>query len=675
MPKEKSATQRINSLREQILEHNHKYYVLDAPEIPDAEYDRLMLELQSLEKEFPQLVTEDSPTQRVGAEPLKEFVQVKHRVPMLSLGNAFSDDDVQDFHHRVTEHLDADGMEYVVEPKLDGLAISLRYESGILVQAATRGDGATGEDVTHNIRTVKSVPLHLRGKNIPDLLEVRGEVFMPKKGFEQLNARQVKAGEKEFANPRNAAAGSLRQLDSSITASRPLSMYIYGVGEKSDSLEWSTHHEMLSTFKNLGLPVCPEIQKVQGVQELLGYYQNLGEKRNSLPYEIDGVVYKVNDLSFQTRLGFVSRAPRWAIAHKFPAQEELSKVLDIDVQVGRTGALTPVARLEPIFVGGVTVTNATLHNQDELERKDIRIGDTVIIRRAGDVIPQVVSVVLSKRPEKTEKFKLPDKCPVCDSAVIRVEGEAVARCTGGLYCAAQRKEAIKHFASRKAMDIDGLGDKLVDQFFEADLIKTVADLYQLKVDDLLKLERMGEKSVDNLLVAIEKSKKTTLPRFLFSLGIREVGEATALALASHFADLEKIEAADSDTLQKVPDVGPVVAKHIAVFFQQPHNREVVDSLLKAGIAWPAYVRENTGQILDKKTFVLTGTLSSMGRSEAKAKLQALGAKVTGSVSKNTHFVVAGADPGSKVDKAKKLEIRVLDEEEFEQLLKQPDEYL
>jgi len=675
MPKEKNATQRINTLREEIREHNYKYYVLDAPEIPDAEYDRLMLELQSLEKEFPQLVTEDSPTQRVGAEPLKEFAQVRHRVPMLSLGNAFSEEDVQDFHRRVTEYLDVNDIEYMVEPKLDGLAISLRYENGVLVEAVTRGDGATGEDVTHNIRTIKSIPLHLRGKNIPDLLEVRGEVFMPKKGFDQLNARQIEAGEKEFANPRNAAAGSLRQLDSSITASRSLAMYVYGVGEKSDSLEWGSHHEILYAFKDLGLPVCPEVEKVQGVQGLLNYYQQLGEKRNSLPYEIDGVVYKVNNRVFQTRLGFVSRAPRWAIAHKFPAQEELSKVLDIDVQVGRTGALTPVARLEPVFVGGVTVTNATLHNQDELERKDIRIGDTVIIRRAGDVIPQVVSVVLSRRPEKTKKFKLPDRCPVCDSAVMRVEGEAVARCTGGLFCAAQRKEAIKHFASRKAMDIDGLGDKLVDQLFEADLIKTVADLFHLNADDLLKLERMGEKSVENLLVAINKSKQTTLPRFLYSLGIREVGEATALALANHFADLKKIEEADSDTLQKVPDVGPVVAKHIAVFFEQPHNREVVDSLLNAGITWPAYIRENSGQILDKKTFVLTGTLSSMGRSEAKAKLQALGAKVTGSVSKNTHFVVAGADPGSKVDKANKLGVRVLDEDEFERLLEQPEEFV
>ena len=677
MSKEKTAAQRINTLREEICEHNHKYYVLDAPEIPDAEYDRLMLELQSLEKEFPQLVTEDSPTQRVGAEPLKEFAQVTHRVPMLSLGNAFSDDDIEDFHRRVTEYLEVDDLEYMVEPKLDGLAISLRYENGILVQAATRGDGATGEDVTHNIRTVKSIPLHLRGGHIPDTLEVRGEVFMPKKGFDQLNARQIETGEKEFANPRNAAAGSLRQLDSSIAASRPLAMYVYGVGEISDSLKWDSHYEMLQVFKDLGLPVCPEVEKVQGVLGLLNYYRNLSEKRISLPYEIDGVVYKVNDLAFQTRLGFVSRAPRWAIAHKFPAQEELSTVLDIDVQVGRTGALTPVARLEPVFVGGVTVTNATLHNQDELERKDIRIGDTVIIRRAGDVIPQVVSVVPSKRPEKTEKFKLPDKCPVCDSAVLRIEGEAVARCTGGLFCAAQRKEAIKHFASRKAMDIDGLGDKLVDQLFEADLIKTVADLFQLKLkaDDLLKLERMGEKSVENLLAAIEKSKQTTLPRFLYSLGIREVGEATALALASHFTTLEEIEEADSDTLQKVSDVGPIVAKHIAVFFEQPHNREVVASLLQAGIRWPAYIRENSGQILDKKTFVLTGTLSSMGRSEAKAALQALGAKVTGSVSKNTHFVIAGADPGSKVDKANKLGIRVLDEDEFERLLLQPEEFV
>jgi len=677
MSKEKSAEQRIITLREEIREHNYNYYVIDAPEIPDAEYDRLMLELQSLEKKFPNLITDDSPTQRVGAEPLKAFAQVTHRIPMLSLGNAFSEEDIHEFHKRVTEHLEIENIEYALEPKLDGLAISLRYENGIFVQAATRGDGTTGEDVTQNIRTIKSIPLHLRGNSIPELLEVRGEVFMPKAGFEDLNARQIEAGEKEFANPRNAAAGSLRQLDPSITASRPLAMYVYGVGEKSESCQWASHFDMLQSFKTLGLPVCPEVESVSDAEGLLNYYQNIGEKRNSLPYEIDGVVYKVNDFKLQNRLGFVSRAPRWAIAHKFPAQEELTTVLDIDVQVGRTGALTPVARLEPVFVGGVTVTNATLHNQDELERKDIRIGDTVIIRRAGDVIPQVVSVVTSRRPDNTKKFKLPEHCPVCDSAVIRIEGEAIARCTGGLFCAAQRKEAIKHFASRKAMDIDGLGDKLVDQFFEEDLIETVADLYRLKdkKDTLLNLERMGEKSVENLLLAIDKSKQTTLPRFLYSLGIREVGEATALALASHFAGLEKIEEADSDSLQKVSDVGPIVATHIAAFFEQAHNREVIESLLQAGVNWPAFVREKTGQILDKKTFVLTGTLASMGRSEAKAKLQALGAKVTGSVSKNTNFVIAGDDPGSKVDKANKLEIRVLDEEEFTQLLEAPEEFV
>jgi len=675
MPKNKSPSQRIDALREQIRHHNYLYYVQDQPEIPDAEYDRLLRELEMLEAEHPDLITADSPTQRVGAEPLKAFKQVKHAVPMLSLSNAFDEQEVDDFNRRVEEQLDLANINYSVEPKLDGLAVSLRYEKGELVLAATRGDGTTGEDVTLNVRTIKSVPLKLLGKNIPALLEVRGEVFMPKKGFDNLNQRQAEAEEKTFANPRNAAAGSLRQLNPKITADRPLSIYVYGLGEISEEVSFKSHFAMLQGLKVLGLPVCPEVEQVTGTEGCLKYYKALGSKRDALPYEIDGVVYKVDDFQQQARMGFVSRAPRWAIAHKFPAQEEMTKILGIDVQVGRTGALTPVARLEPVHVGGVTVTNATLHNQDEIDRKDIRVGDTVIIRRAGDVIPQVVSVVKSHRPDKTRKFHLPSKCPVCGSDVESDEGEAVVRCTGGLYCAAQQKQAIKHFASRKAMDIDGLGDKLVEQFFEESLISNVSDLYSLQFDDLIKLERMGEKSVNNLLEAIDKSKNTTLPRFLYSLGIREVGEATAQALAIYFKSLEPIMAAEEETLQSVPDVGPIVAKHIATFFQQKHNREVIDHLLEAGIKWSAIVESNTKQVLEKKTFVLTGTLSDMGRSEAKAKLQALGAKVTGSVSKKTSFVIAGSDPGSKVDKAEKLGVRVLNEEQFRELLASPEKFL
>ncbi|MDX1811773.1 MAG: NAD-dependent DNA ligase LigA, partial [Gammaproteobacteria bacterium] len=497
MSKSKVA-KRIQALREEIREHNYLYYVLDAPEIPDAEYDRLLRELETLEAENPELVTADSPTQRVGAEPLAAFQQVQHVVPMLSLNNAFSDEEIGDFTRRIREHLDIDQIEFVAEPKLDGLAVNLRYENGQLVQAATRGDGQTGEDVTHNVKTIHAVPLALRGK-APAVLEARGEIFMPKAGFEKLNQQQEEKGEKAFANPRNAAAGSLRQLDPKVTATRPLSIYLYGLGEVSEEFKATTHFEMLQNLKALGLPICPEIKQVKNGDGCLMYYRQLGDKRNALPYEIDGVVYKVNDFEQQKRMGFVARAPRWAIAHKFPAQEEMTRILDIDVQVGRTGALTPVARLEPVHVGGVTVTNATLHNQDEIDRKDFRIGDTVIIRRAGDVIPQLVSVVTSRRPEKTRKFHLPNKCPICGSDVERDEGEAVVRCTGGLYCSAQQKEAIKHYASRKAMDIDGLGDKLVEQFFEESLIENIADLYQLRFDDLVKLERMGEKSVNNLL--------------------------------------------------------------------------------------------------------------------------------------------------------------------------------
>lgn len=677
MPQKSNVENRINVLRAEILEHNHRYYVLDDPEIPDSEYDRLLRELQDLESKHPELITPDSPTQRVGAEPLAAFSQVKHSVPMLSLNNAFSEQEIYDFEQRIKDHLDLEDIEFCAEPKLDGLAVSLRYESGHLVLCSTRGDGTTGEDVTHNVRTIHSVPLILRGKNVPELLEVRGEVFMPKKGFDELNQRQLGAGEKVFANPRNAAAGSLRQLDPRITAERPLSIYLYGLGQVSAGFEFSDHYQMLQSLKDLGFPISPEVKLVSGAKGCLTYYQQLSEKRERLPYEIDGVVFKVNDLQLQQRMGFISRAPRWAIAHKFPAQEEMTKVLDIDVQVGRTGAITPVARLEPVFVGGVTVTNATLHNQDELERKDIRIGDTVIIRRAGDVIPQIVSVVASKRPKGTTAFKLPTRCPICDSEVVRIEGEAIARCSGGLYCPAQQKEAIKHYASRKAMDIDGLGDKIVEQLFEEKLIENISDLYNLKdkKNELLQLERMGEKSLENLLASIEKSKQTTLARFIYSLGIREVGEATAMALANYFADLDKLKAAGTEALQKVSDVGPVVAAHIEHFFQQPHNLEVIEKIISAGVVWPKPEIKTGAQVLDKMTFVLTGTLSNMSRNEAKAELQALGAKVSGSVSKKTHYVIVGSDPGSKVDKAEKLGVKILDEEDFKQLLETPENFV
>jgi len=668
-------SQRIEALRKEIREHNFRYYVEDAPDIPDAEYDRLLRELERLEAENPQLITADSPTQRVGAEPLKSFSQVTHRIAMLSLNNAFSAEEVEEFDRRIRDVLEVDEIEYTVEPKLDGLAISLRYESGKLVQGATRGDGTTGENVTHNVRTIKSVPLMLRGDDVPPLLEVRGEIFMPKKGFEALNQRQITAGEKTFANPRNAAAGSLRQLDPQITATRPLAIYVYALGEVSDTFQFADHFSLLQQLKKWGLPICPEIQLAKGASGCQKYYQYLADKRNSLPYEIDGVVFKVNNFQQQQRMGFVAKAPRWAIAHKFPAQEEMTEIIAIDVQVGRTGALTPVARLTPVFVGGVTVTNATLHNQDEIDRKDIRVGDTVIVRRAGDVIPQVVKVVLSKRKKDAVPFVLPKKCPVCGSDVFKDEGEAVNRCSGGLYCPSQQKEAIKHYASKKAMDIDGLGDKLVEQFFEEKLVETVADLYKLQRADLEKLDRMGEKSVDNLLQAINKSKATTLSRFIYSLGIREVGEATAVALATYFRSLDEIIKADVEALQKVPDIGPVVANHLVHFFTQAHNLQVVEKILNAGVHWPTPEKKSGGQILDKMTFVITGTLAEYSRSEAKAQLQALGAKVTGSVSKKTHYLIAGADPGSKLDKADKLGVKILSEADFNQLLQTPEKYL
>ena len=666
---------RINKLRDQIRYHNARYYVYDEPEIPDAEYDRLLRSLQDLEDRYPETVTIDSPTQRVGAEPLEGFVTVKHELPMLSLNNAFSEQETHEFDRRARERLHKSGepekhqIEYTVEPKLDGLAISLRYEQGVLVQGLTRGDGSSGEDVTGNIRTIESIPLKLLGQDYPDVLEVRGEVIMPKAGFAALNRRQIEKNEKTFANPRNAAAGSLRQLDSRVTRTRPLEMYCYGVGVMHGGDTPATHSAVLQQLQHWGLRVSAEIRVVRGVAECLAYYNDILERRAQLAYEIDGVVYKVNDLGDQQKLGQIARAPRWAIAHKFPAEEELTTLLDIDVQVGRTGKLTPVARLQPVFVGGVTVTNATLHNQDEIDRKDVRIGDTVIVRRAGDVIPEVVNAVLSRRPKKSRPFRMPEICPVCGSAAIRQEGEADLRCTGGLYCSAQRKEAIKHFVSRRAMDVDGLGEKLVDQLIDQGLIETVADLYSLTAEQLADLERMGEKSAGKLIAALERSKITTLARFLYALGIRGVGETTAQTLASHFRTLDALRSADDDSLQATPDIGPVVAKSITTFFQQPHNQEVIDKLLTAGVHWPAIEAVDTSKLsLQDKTFVLTGSLTGMTRSEAKQRLQALGAKVSSSVSARTDYVVAGDKAGSKLQRAQQLGVKIIDEEALQTLL-------
>jgi len=661
---------RAQALREELERHNYLYYVLDTPSIPDAEYDRLFRELQQLESQYPELLTPDSPTQRVGAAPLAEFAQVQHLTPMLSLGNAFADEDVAAFDRRAREGLGINEIEYAVEPKFDGLAISLTYESGVLVKGATRGDGYTGEEVTANLRTIKAIPLSLHGPNLPLLMEVRGEVVMLKADFAKLNQIQRDKGEKEFANPRNAAAGSLRQLDSRITASRHLTFFAYGLGTLEGGPKFSRHGEMMDSLAALRFPLCSERKIVRGMAGLLGYYQAIGARRDSLPYEIDGVVYKVNDLGQQEQLGFVSRAPRWAIAHKFPAQEALTEVVGIDVQVGRTGALTPVARLKPVFVGGVTVTNATLHNEDEVRRKDVHIGDTVIVRRAGDVIPEVVSVVVEKRPADAQAFVMPVICPVCGSHVMRDPEEAVARCSGGLYCPAQRKQAILHFASRRAMDIEGLGYKLADQLIDTDVVHNPADLYKLGVLALASLERMAEKSAQNVLGAIENSKNTTLARFIYALGIRNVGEATAKELARHFGSLERLMEADEADLQQVADIGPIVAESILQFMAEPHNREVIEQLRAAGVQWP----EGDGAgpaagALQGRIFVLTGTLPNLSRDQAKQQIEAQGGKVTGSVSKKTDYVVAGADPGSKYDKALELGVRILDEDGLLALLK------
>lgn len=660
---------RIDTLREEINAHNYSYYVLDNPEIPDSEYDRLLRELSDLEQQNPNLISPDSPTQRVGATPLDSFSEVNHEVPMLSLGNAFSDQDIIDFDQRIRDGVESENIEYAAEPKLDGLAISLLYKKGLLVRAATRGDGRTGEDVTLNIRTIDAIPLKLRGNDFPPLIEIRGEVVMPKAGFEKLNKQQLEKGEKPFVNPRNAAAGSLRQLDPKITATRPLSFYSYGVGLIEGMSLPRKHSAMMSKLKTWGMRINPESKVVIGAKGCISYYNDLSKKRNELPDEIDGIVYKVDDLHFQDIMGFVSRAPRWAIARKFPAQEEMTRLLDIDIQVGRTGALTPVARLEPVFVGGVTVSNATLHNQDEIDRLDVRKGDMVIIRRAGDVIPQIVSVIKSKRQGKPRRFKLPTVCPICGSEATRLEDEAVTYCTGGLFCEAQRKEAIKHFASRRAMNIDGLGDKLVEQLVDEGMINTIADLYKLEVESLSQLDRMAEKSAKNLVASLEKSKKTTLAKFIFALGIHSVGETTAQTLANHFASLDNIMNATNEELLEVPDIGPIVAANLQSFFKQEHNKEVIQQLISVGISWPKIkVKSLDEQPLAGKTFVVTGTLDTMGRNDAKTALQELGAKVSGSVSKKTDYVVVGENPGSKAKKAEDLGVTLLDEKAFLLLL-------
>jgi DNA ligase (NAD+) len=661
---------RARELREQIEHHNYRYHVLDDPEVSDAEYDRLMRELKALEEQHPQLVTPDSPTQRVGATPVSELQEVVHTRPMLSLDNAFADEDVIAFDRRVRERLeDVEQVEYSAEPKLDGLAISFRYEAGRLVQAATRGDGLRGEDVTHNVRTIKAVPTVLRGA-APKLLEVRGEVFMLIAGFKAMNQRALERGERTFVNPRNAAAGSIRQLDPRLAAGRPFDVFFYGVGETDGWKLPAKHSEALQQLREWGLKTSPLIKVVQGAEGCLKYYRDVGARRAGLPYEIDGVVYKVNRFVQQRELGFVARAPRWAIAHKFPAHEENTIVKGVEFQVGRTGALTPVARLEPVFVGGVTVSNATLHNMDEVRRKDVRIGDTVVIRRAGDVIPEVVKVILERRPQDALEVELPARCPVCGSDVEREEGEAVARCTGGLFCAAQRKEALRHFASRRALDIDGLGSKIIDQLVEGEKVRSPADLYRLTADDYAALERMGEKSATNLVEALERSKQTTLARFLYALGIRDVGEATAAALANHFGSLQPLQDASEEAIQEVPDIGPVVAAHVHTFFQQKHNREVIAALREVGITWKDQQRKSAAAAgpLAGKTFVLTGSLDSMSRDEASDRIVALGGKVAGSVSKKTSYVVAGAEAGSKLAKAQELGVAVLDEKAFLKLL-------
>lgn len=662
-----SFQQQIDTLRQDLRRYEYEYHVLDNPTIPDAEYDRLFHQLKALEAAHPELITADSPTQRVGAKPLSGFAQIRHEIPMLSLDNAFSDEEFYAFVKRIEDRLIRlpEPLTFCCEPKLDGLAVSILYVNGVLTQAATRGDGTTGEDITANIRTIRNIPLQLLMDNPPTRLEVRGEVFMPHAGFERLNQQALEKGEKTFANPRNAAAGSLRQLDPKITSKRPLVLNAYGIGIAEGVDLPNTHYDRLQWLKSIGIPVNPEIRLCNGTDEVLDFYRDIQNKRSSLGYDIDGTVLKINDIALQEKLGFISKAPRWAIAYKFPAQEELTRLNDVEFQVGRTGAITPVAKLEPVFVAGVTVSNATLHNGDEIERLDIAIGDTVVIRRAGDVIPQIIGVLHDRRPADARPIIFPKTCPVCDSAIVRIEGEAVARCTGGLFCAAQRKEALKHFVSRKAMDIDGVGGKLIEQLVDRELVHTPADLFKLDLTTLTRLERMGAKSAENALASLEKAKNTTLARFIFALGIREVGEATALNLANHFKTLEALQNADLEALQQVPDVGEVVANRILAFWHEPHNVAVVNDLIAQGVHWETVeTKEVTENRFKGKTVVLTGTLTQMGRNEAKALLQDMGAKVSGSVSAKTDFVIAGDAAGSKLTKAQELGVTVLTEEEF-----------
>lgn len=657
----------IDTLRKALRQYEYEYHVLDNPTVPDSEYDRLFHELKALELEHPEFVTADSPTQRVGAKPLSGFNQIRHEIPMLSLDNAFSDDEFFAFIKRIEDRLGVlpNPFTFCCEPKLDGLAVSILYVNGVLTQAAMRGDGTTGEDITANIRTIRNIPLQLLTDNPPARLEVRGEVFMPHAGFNRLNEYALEHGEKTFANPRNAAAGSLRQLDPKVTSKRPLVLNAYGIGIAEGVNLPTTHYDRLQWLKSIRIPVNPEIRLCNGTDEVLAFYHDIQNKRSALGYDIDGTVLKINDIALQDQLGFISRAPRWAIAYKFPAQEQLTRLNDVEFQVGRTGAVTPVAKLEPVFVAGVTVSNATLHNGDEIARLDIAIGDTVVIRRAGDVIPQIIGVLHERRPADAKPIIFPTNCPVCDSQIVRIEGEAVARCTGGLFCAAQRKEALKHFVSRKAMDIDGVGGKLIEQLVDRELIHTPADLFKLDLTTLTGLERMGPKSAENALNSLEKAKHTTLARFIFALGMREVGEATALNLANHFKTLDALKNATAEQLQEVSDVGDVVANRILAFWHEPHNVEVVNDLIAQGVHWDTVEVKEAGENLFKgKTVVLTGTLTQMGRNEAKALLQQLGAKVSGSVSAKTDFVIAGEAAGSKLAKAQELNVAVLTEEAF-----------
>jgi DNA ligase (NAD+) len=669
MPVSKETIEELNTLRDEINHHNYLYHTMDEPQVTDAEYDRLFRRLKAIESEHPELVTPESPSQRIGAEPLPFFSQVAHELPMLSLDNAFGSDDLTDFDKRVRNRLDTEGaVEYVCEPKIDGVAISLLYESGTLVRAATRGDGTTGEDITQNARTIAAVPLKLHGKGYPERLEVRGEVYMARSTFAKLNEEAERDGGKAFANPRNAAAGSVRQLDPKLTAKRQLTMYCYSVGLVEGGDLPDKHSDILLTLKSWGLRTNPITKAVVGVEACIDYYQHMQESRAELGYDIDGVVIKVNSIARQQDLGMLTRTPRWAIAHKFPAEEGTTKLMDVEFQVGRTGAITPVARLEPVKVGGVTISNATLHNMDEVKRLDVMIGDTVLIQRAGDVIPKVVATIIKDRPANAKAILLPECCPACGSEVLQAEGEVIARCTGGLVCSAQRKESIRHFASRLALDIEGLGDKLVEQLVDAKMVTTPADLFQLKATDLIELERMAPKSANKLLKALETSKETTLPRFIYGLGIQEVGETTARNLAVYFSDIDPLLTASRDDLVQVPDVGPIVADKIASFFEQQQNQAVIAELRAAGVHWAALEKSVQSEALEGKTFVLTGTLTTLNRNEAKAKLQALGAKVSGSVSKNTSFVVAGDAAGSKLTKAQSLDVPIISEQEQIELL-------